>query len=383
MSGMAKEGDHCVEGSMRIFKLLFTITFLVMPGSSFAQSLSIATTTLTVSICGNAIVDNGEQCDVPGETGVYSQTILGRQCTATCNFGPYCGDGILQTIYGEQCDDGNNDDGDFCSSLCIIEPAGSGGGGSSGGGRGGSGGSNRDLGDTMISVIGRAYPSRTINFLLDTVPVGSVRSDSSGRFEFSTAASPGTATLGIWATDGNGNKSITLNNTFDVTQGAITNINGVILPPTIKVPSQNVDPKSVVVISGESVPNSTVELHVDNSALVERATVGADGLWTITFDTSKVSIAEHTLRARTVLGTPPLTSNSSFSSSLQLFVGVEGRATTPSDLNRDGYVNLIDFSILIFWWGTNGGDSDPPADINGNGKVSIEDFSILLFNWTG
>jgi hypothetical protein len=78
-----------------------------------------------------------------------------------------------------------------------------------------------------------------------------------------------------------------------------------------------------------------------------------------------------------------LTSQSSFSSSLQIFVGVEGRATTPSDLNRDGKINLIDFSILIFWWQTNGGDSDPPADINGNGRVSLEDFSILLFNWTG
>lgn len=368
---------------MRTFYLLFTLTLLVVPGSLFAQTPFNASTTLTVSICGNAIVDDGEQCDVPGETGVYSQTILGRQCTASCNFGPYCGDGILQTIFQEQCDDGNNDDGDFCSSLCKIEPAGSGGGGSSGGGGGGSGGSSRDLGDTIISVIGRGYPSRTINFLLDTVSVGSVRSDSSGRFEFSTNASPGTASLGIWATDGNGNRSITLNNTFDVTQGAITNINGVILPPTIKVPSQNVDPGSSVIVSGESVPNSTVELHVDNSTLVEKAAVGANGLWSITLDTGKVSTAEHTLRARTVVGTPPLTTNSSFSSSLQLFVGVDGRATKPSDLNRDGYVNLIDFSILIFWWGTNGGDSNPPADINSNGKVSIEDFSILLFNWTG
>jgi hypothetical protein len=66
-----------------------------------------------------------------------------------------------------------------------------------------------------------------------------------------------------------------------------------------------------------------------------------------------------------------------------LFVGVDGQATQPSDLNRDGSVNLIDFSILIFWWQTTGGDSNPPADINQNGNVGLEDFSILLFNWTG
>ena len=64
-------------------------------------------------------------------------------------------------------------------------------------------------------------------------------------------------------------------------------------------------------------------------------------------------------------------------------MGVDGVPTTPSDLNRDAKIDLIDFSILIFWWQTAGGDSNPPADISGNGKVSLEDFSILLFNWTG
>jgi cysteine-rich repeat protein len=368
---------------MRSIVLIFTFTILVIPNIMFAQANLFSSTTLTVSICGNSIVDGGESCDVPGETGLYSQTIIARQCTSACLYGPYCGDGVLQTIYAEQCDDGNNDDGDFCSAICKIEPAGSGGGGSSGGGGGGSGGQADELSGTIINISGRAYPSRTINFLLDTESVGSVRSDSAGRFEFATEASPGTATLGIWCTDSNNNRSITLNNTFDVTQGAITNLNGIILPPTISVPNQNVNPGELVLVSGESVPNSVVELHVGNNLFTESTSVGADGRWDISLDTSKLSIAEHTLRARTVIGTPPLTTNSSFSSSLQLFLGVEGKATRPSDLNRDGLINLIDFSILIFWWGTAGGDSNPPADINGNAKVGLEDFSILLFNWTG
>lgn len=368
---------------MRLIALLITGTVLVIPGIVFAQANLISSTTLTVSICGNSIVDGGESCDVPGETGVYSQTILGRQCTAACLFGPYCGDGILQTSYAEECDDGNNDNADFCSALCKIEPAGSGGGGSSGGGSGGRGGRNEELSGTIINIIGRAYPSRTINFLLDTESVGTVRSDGNGRFEFSTEASPGTATLGIWSTDSAGNRSITLNNTFDVTQGAITNLNGIILPPTISVLSQTVDPGALIVVSGESVPSAVVELHVGNNLLLETTSVAADGKWAITLDTGKLPIAEHTMRARSVVGSPPLTTNSSFSTSLQLFLGVEGKATRPSDLNRDGLINLIDFSILIFWWGTAGGDSNPPADINGNAKVGLEDFSILLFNWTG
>jgi len=50
-----------------------------------------------------------------------------------------------------------------------------------------------------------------------------------------------------------------------------------------------------------------------------------------------------------------------------------------SDLNKDGKVNLVDFSILLSFWGS----SDPDADINQDGTVNLADFSILLFNWTG
>jgi len=363
--------------------LIFSSVFVIYPLNIYAQTTGTATTTLTTAICGNSLVDGGEQCDVPGETGVYSTTIVGRQCTTTCVFGPYCGDGILQTFHTEECDDGNNLDGDFCSSICKIEPAGSGGGGSSGGSSGGGGGSNTELGDTQISVRGLSYPSRTINILLDTKSVGSVRASDTGSFEFTTEASPGTASLSFWANDSKDTRSITLNTTFDVTQGAVTNIKGIILPPTIRVENQNVDPGDVITISGQSVPGTSIELHVDDDGVLETGTSDDDGEWSISLDTSKLQIAEHTLKVRSVSGNPPLTTQSNFSSSLQLFVGVDGVATTPSDLNRDGKVNLIDFSILIFWWGTNGGNSDPPADINGNGNVGIEDFSILLFNWTG
>jgi len=345
--------------------------------------VATATTTLQLSICGNALVDDGEQCDVPGETGVYSTTIVGRQCTPICDFGPYCGDGILQTQYTEECDDGNNDDLDFCSALCKIEPAGSGGGGSSGGGGGGGGGSSQAQNDTEISVSGFSYPGTSINILLDTESVGSVRAGSNGRFEFTTEASPGTATMGFWTTDGEGTRSVTFNTTFDVTQGAITNITGIIIPPTIRLSNQNVNPGDVVTVSGRAVPSANIELHLNNSERTERTTSDSNGAWSISLNTGSLRVAEYTLRARSISGSSTLLSQSSFSSTIQLFVGVDGRVTTPSDLNRDGKVNLVDFSILIFWWGGNGGNSDPAADINGNGRVGIEDFSILLFNWTG
>jgi cysteine-rich repeat protein len=362
---------------------LLILTVLVLHKSAYAQSFGTATTTFTLSVCGNGLVDSPEQCDVLGETGVYSTTIVGRQCTTVCRFGPYCGDGILQTSFAEECDDGNNVSGDFCSETCTIEPAGSGGGGSSGGGSGGSGGSSVQQGDTVISVTGLAYPGRTINILLDTKNVGSVRVGTNGRFEFTTGASPGTASLGFWSTDTDNIRSITLNSTFDVTQGAVTNISGIILPPTIRIPNPRVNPGDIVNVTGQSIPSVAIELHVNNSEVVTRGIADAQGRWSIALDTATLRVAEHTLKARSVSGTPPLTTQSGYSTSIQLFVGVDGRVTTPSDLSRDGRVNLVDFSILIFWWGTDGGNSNPPADISGNARVGIEDFSILLFNWTG
>jgi len=363
---------------------VIVMMLLIFPNVTLALTGGfIATTTLTTSICGNNVVDGVEECDVPGETGGYSTTILGRQCTPICQFGPYCGDGILQTIYAEECDDGNNADGDFCGGDCKVEPAGSGGGGSSGGGSYSSGGSATNLGETQVNITGQTIPRATVNIILDAKSVGTVRANNAGQFEFASAVSPGTVSMGFWTEDDNKVRSITFNTTFDVTQGAITNVAGVLIPPTIVVSKAKLNPGDVITFGGQAPPNAKIEVHIGASTKILTTTSDSGGYWNLDFDTTGMKPAEYTARARFVLGTGTLTTESSFSSTLQLFLGVDGSPTTPSDLNRDGFVNLIDFSILIFWWGTPGGDSNPPADINGNGKVSIEDFSILLFNWTG
>lgn len=364
--------------------LLFLFLSLVLYGVSAVEAATIytATTTINLSICGDLVVDPGEQCDVIGETGVYSTSIVGRQCTAICDFGPYCGDGILQTTFAEQCDDANNTAGDFCSAICKIEPAGSGGGGSSGGG-GGGGGSTKPQGDTQVSISGLGYPGTTVNLLLDSKNIGSVRTNNLGRFDFAVIASPGTATLGIWSTDSSGRRSITVNNTFDVTQGAVTNVNSLTVPPTIFVENPKIIPGTPLTVVGQAIPNARVEIHFNKSEIIASTTSGLDGRYTLIYNTTALKRAQYTIKSRSVTGTAPLFSQSSFSSSVQLFVGVDGAASTPSDLNRDGKIDLIDFSILIFWWQTAGGDSNPPADISSNGRVGLEDFSILLFNWTG
>jgi cysteine-rich repeat protein len=359
------------------------ILFFVVPIFSAKAVLNVATTSIMISICGDGIINSGEDCDIPSDTGQYSTTIVGRQCTSvSCRWAPYCGDAILQTIYGEECDDGNNNDDDFCSADCTEERADSGGGSTGGGGSSSSGGRDNPLSDTQVSVQGRAFPNTTVTILIDGQSVGTVRTNNRGEFLFKTNSDPGTATMSFWANDSSGTRSTTFSTTFDVTQGAVTNVNGILIPPTIRASKTAINPGEIITLSGQTVPNVTVEISIDNGKKTLTALSDTSGNWSVNFNTSEVSIDTHTAKARFIEG-GILKIESSYGTALSLFVGVEGRPVSNSDLNRDGRVNLTDFSILIFWWGTQGGNSNPPADINGNGRVGLEDFSILLFNWTG
>jgi len=368
--------------SLRNATLFFIVLLLGAAHLSYAK-ITTSTTTLTISICGDTIVNAGEQCDIPGETGAYSTTILGRQCNTVCQYGPYCGDGILQTLDGEECDDGNNVSLDFCSATCKTERADTGGGSVGGGGSSGSGGKDVPLGDTQVSIQGKAYPNASVTILIDGTTVGTVRTNNKGEFLFNVGTEPGTASFGFWAVDSHGTRSLTVNTTFDVTQGAVTNLNGILIPPTIKANTVTVNPGAIITLTGQTVPSSNVEVSIDNGKQTLTTLSDTSGNWSVDFDTSTVTVNTHTAKARVTTGQNALKSESVYGTVLSLFVGVEGKATSNSDLNRDGKVNLVDFSILVFWWGTPGGNSNPPADINQNGKVGLEDFSILLFNWTG
>lgn len=68
--------------------------------------------TTTLSICGDGVVDPGEDCD-DGNTDNTDA------CSSVCATSR-CGDGYLWTGI-EECDDGNMVDGDGCSSSCMIE----------------------------------------------------------------------------------------------------------------------------------------------------------------------------------------------------------------------------------------------------------------------
>ena len=67
-------------------------------------------------VCGDSFREGIEQCD-------DGNNIDGDGCDATCNL-ESCGDGIQQPL--EECDDGNNVNDDGCSAACLLEICGDG-----------------------------------------------------------------------------------------------------------------------------------------------------------------------------------------------------------------------------------------------------------------
>ncbi|HRX84215.1 MAG TPA: DUF4215 domain-containing protein [Phycisphaerae bacterium] len=66
-----------------------------------------------VDYCGDGVLNPGEECDDGNNDD-------GDGCAADCTLEPYCGDGHVDP--GEECDDGNTADGDGCAADCTIEP---------------------------------------------------------------------------------------------------------------------------------------------------------------------------------------------------------------------------------------------------------------------
>jgi hypothetical protein len=275
----------------------------------------------------------------------------------------------------------------------------SGSGGSGGGGGGGSGNSSGssggggfessdgpfESGDGRITVSGTAYPGAEVTILADGQIVDTVDADSRGVYSIVIdEIARGAYTFGVYAQDDAGNKSSTFSTSFTISGARASRLSNINITPTIAISPDPAEPGETITLSGYALPDATVTLETgrDDGSNTQTLTALSDsnGRWTTTLDTTGFARDTYRVRAQAEQLDGERTNFSNY-----VFYGIGQTAEQPlaPDLNRDGFVNLIDFSIMLFWWQTDGGDSDPPADINQDGNVSLTDFSILLFNWTG
>lgn len=75
----------------------------------------IGTSLTSTPCCGNGTLQPTEECDAGGANSNAPDAV----CRTDCTLGR-CGDGIVDPGRGEQCDDGNLDEGDGCASNCLV-----------------------------------------------------------------------------------------------------------------------------------------------------------------------------------------------------------------------------------------------------------------------
>lgn len=270
--------------------------------------------------------------------------------------------------------------------------AGGGGGGSAGSGGSGAGGGFEDedgpfeSGDARIIINGFAYPNSEVVILVDGNEFETTTANAEGRYDITIdGIARGVYTFGVYGIDANDVRSSTFSTSFTVSGARTSSLSNVNVPPSIQVNPDPVNPGEPLTFSGYTIPDAevTIEHETEGSAASQQtftATSDSSGAWEYQADSSGFPTGPHRLRARAEQEGGPRTN---FSQYTRYGVGDAVTDEVTADLNQDGRVDLVDFSILLFWWETDGGDSNPPADINQDGVVNLVDFSILLFNWTG
>jgi cysteine-rich repeat protein len=346
------------------------------------------TSSVQVYICGNGVIEGDEVCDDGPKNGNYAFNAKDRNCNTSCNgWAPYCGDHIIQTVYDEQCDDGNNINGDGCSSICLIEtPAPT--NPPSGGGGGGGGGYIPP--ETKVTFSGKAYPKSIVTLLKDAQVVATTIADENADFSISlTGISSGSYIFSVYSEDKEGNHSSLLTFPLSVTYGVTTNVKSIFIAPTIDTDKSEVKKGEVVKIFGQAAPNSDITVIINSDEEIYGKTKADNaGAYLYNLDTVEVEKGDHLAKSRATLENDisSLSKTVSFKVGDKTILRTKASRCGKADLNCDGRVNLVDFSIAAYWYKRTLSSEFKTIEnerLNGDNKIDLIDFSIMAYYWTG
>lgn len=303
-----------------------------------------------------------------------------------------CGNNVIEG--DEECDDGNIIDGDGCSSECKIEPEER---------RGGAipkpPGPEEIAYYTRVILEGKAYPNVPVTIFKDGKFLTRIKADS--RADFRTEIrniDGGTHTFRLWAKDKNGLESSIFTITFYVSPALTTTVSNILLPPTISV-SKNVFYKGENMgMMGQSIPGYKVRAFIYSEEpfkeifrVSTRANVQGDWYYSLNADRFEEGIYQVFADSVSETGIGTFFSKALSFEIKPAYIPVPPISPTPpiplpptptyfsADLNKDGKIEAVDASILLFWWGR----YNKYADQNADGIIDLTDFSIMMYYWTG
>ena len=220
--------------------------------------------------------------------------------------------------------------------------------------------------DTIVTFQGYAAPNAFITVTRDGSVIGTCSANGIGYFNKSVLAQPaGSHTYAVQAEDVNGLTAPAYSFVLSITLQTETVVSNIMLPTTIEATEG-----TRIKLEGGTVPNGQVTIFIHSDPVTEQFNAGYTGYWSH-YITSYLANSAHTAYARVL---HPFGYQSGNSDTVNFDVTCK-----IADLNCDGRVDLIDFSILMYYWGS----TNPSADINGDNQVDLIDFSIIMYYWEG
>ncbi|MBP9702468.1 hypothetical protein KBD69_02170 [Candidatus Woesebacteria bacterium] len=253
------------------------------------------------------------------------------------------------------------------------------------------------VGVTEVVFSGYTSPSSQIVIKEDGSVVGTTTSDSSGLWTKTVSvAVPTTHTYELYATDASSIASATISYSLSVAGGTTTSISNIVMPPTVIL--------SGTTLSGQSYPGSSLTATSDLGDTLT-LTVPGSGMWSTDLTTwltggphnisvvttvgSFISLSSTSLTYTTPAPSPSPTTTPNSSSSLSP-TPTSSPSPSPSsaptstpipyaieiyDQNQDGRLGLGELISVITSWLK----QHLPCDLNRDTRCDLIDLSILLY----
>ncbi len=252
------------------------------------------------------------------------------------------------------------------------------------GGSGGSGGSGSTTGNTGVNFSGRAYPGSTVTVLKDAQLAITTLAGPDARFSVTLSGmNAAMYTFYIYSEDSSKRRSKSIVLPITLTAGAFTNISGLFLAPTIAVDKSEVKKGDDISIFGQSVGQANVTIQVNSDPMFVQAKADNDGVYLYNFDTAPLEMGGHSTKSKSATSSEisPYSAEVAFKVGTKNVPFADTGQCRIADFNCDGRVNLIDFSILLYWH--HRANPLEKVDLKPDGKIDLVDFSILAYHWTG
>jgi hypothetical protein len=233
---------------------------------------------------------------------------------------------------------------------------------------------------------GSAFPNAKLTLLKDGAVYTTLVANSDGQFNLTVnGLNFGNYQFSLYAQDRNGLDSSSYTVNVPISEIKSYVFNDILVPPTIKSDNLVIALGQSFNVTGYAAANSKILVEVPGVKTLATGMTDSSGYYSIPV-LADMSAGLYQIRTRVELNGV----QSLYSKPVQVlyYKGVPGEPLPPppsqlascADYNKDYRINLIDFSILLFWFGKD----NPPKDIdcNGDHTINIKDFSILMYFWT-